>query len=252
MTTLPGRAMRDLRLLARTPTALILALVLIGGSAAAIALFPKEPSSDVEPQKNIPPLTGQQRAEVEAWWKVQPKVDLPVPASPGVKVQIVTFSDYQCPACRAAHDSLRRVVGRYDQSAVELTLKHYPLEGECNPAAARGNHYAACEAAAAYVMARGTGFQQKLDDWLFANQATLTPATVRQAAKDVAGIADFDTRYARALQEVRADADLGAKLNVEATPTIYLNRRMIAGKSSGLPPDQYLDTLIDIELKAAR
>ena len=92
-----------------------------------------------------------------------------------------------------------------------------------------GNHFAACEAAAAYVMARGTGFQQKLDDWLFENQRTLTKEVVRQAAKDQAGITDFDARYAQALQEVKTDASLGGLLKVTHTPTIYLNGKMIAG-----------------------
>jgi len=253
MTTLPRRALRDLRSLVTSPMALIVALVLIGGSAAAIAVFPKEVPPGAEEQAGIPPLTSQQRADLEVWWKVQPKVDLPIPMGPGVKVQIVTFSDYQCPACRAAHDTLGRVVPKYDRSIVEFVLKHFPLEGECNPFVPGGSHTAACEAAAAYVMARGTGFQQKLDDWLFANQTTLTRDVVRKAAQDIAGISDFDARYAGALKEVRTDANLGGQLNVQSTPTVYLNGRMIAGgKDQGLPPAQYIDGLIEIELKRAK
>src|SRR3989304_2799601 len=77
-------------------------------------------------------------------------------------------------------------------------------------------HAAACEAAAAFVMARGTGFQQKLDDWLFANQATLSRDVVRRAAKDIAGIADFDARYQRALQEGRTGAGVGGVMQVQS------------------------------------
>ena len=253
MTALPQRAMRDLRSLASSPIGLVLALVLVGGSAAAIALFPESSRSSGEPPASVPPLTAQQRADLEAWWNVQPRIDLPVPKGPGVKVQIVTFSDYQCPACRVAHDTLARVLPNYDRSLVEHVLKHFPLEGECNPYVPGGSHTAACDAAAAYVMARGTGLQQKLDDWLFDNQATLTRDVVREAARDVAGIADFDARYARALQDVRADTTLGGQLKVQSTPTVYLNGRMIAGrKDQGLPPAQYIDGLIEIELQRAK
>jgi protein-disulfide isomerase len=148
---------------------------------------------------------------------------------------------------------LKPVLAKYDKGVVEFVFKHYPLEAECNGNVPGGNHFAACEAAAAYVMARGTGFQQKLDDWLFANQRTLTRDVVKQAAKDQAGISDFDARYAAALQEVRTDASMGGLLKVRYTPTIYLNGKMIAGSETiRLPPAQYVDALIDIELKRAK
>ena len=252
MTTLPGRATRDIRTLLTSPRALLVALLVIAASAAAIAFFPRENPAPAPAQAAIPPIAADERAKLEAWWNVQPKVELPVPMSTGAKVQILKFSDYQCPGCRAAHEMLKPILAKYDKGIVEFVLKHYPLEPECNANVPGGNHLAACEAAAAYVMARGTGFQQKLDDWLFANQTTLTRDVVKQAAKDQAGITDFDARYAQALQEVKTDASLGGLLKVRYTPTIYLNGRMIAGNGSGLPPAQYVDALIDMELKKAK
>jgi uncharacterized membrane protein/protein-disulfide isomerase len=253
MTTLPGRAARDIRTLLTSPLALLIAVLVIAGSAAAILYFPREgPATPAAAQVAIPTIRPDERAKLEAWWAVQPKVELPVPMTAGTKVQILKFSDYQCPGCRAAHDVLKPVLAKYDKGVVEFVLKHYPLEPECNPNVPGGNHFAACEAAAAYVMARGTGFQQKLDDWLFENQRTLTKDVVRQAAKDQAGISDFDARYPRALQEVKTDASLGGVLNVKFTPTVYLNGRMIAGNGNGLPPAQYIDALIDIELKRVK
>ena len=56
-----------------------------------------------------------------------------------------------------------------------------------------------------------------------------------------------------ALKEVRTHANLGGHLKVQSTPTVYLNGRMIAGgKDQGLPPAQYIDGLIEIELKRAK
>jgi uncharacterized membrane protein/protein-disulfide isomerase len=258
MTTMPRRASRDFRTLLKSPVALIVALVVIGGSIAAIALFPREePVAAEAAQVNIPPLTPEERDRVEKWWAVQPKIELPIAPSAGVRVQIVQFSDYQCPGCRGAHDVFKMVLPKYDKGVVEFVLKHYPLEQECNPNVPGGNHYAACEAAAAYVMARGTGFQQKLDDWLFANQQILTREVVKQAAKDQAGITNFDERYAQALQEVRTDASMGGLLKVGSTPTVYINGRMVAGRTPAgqgmnMPPPAYIDALIDLELKRAK
>jgi uncharacterized membrane protein len=260
MTTVPTRASRDLKSLFVSPMALIIALVVIGGGVAAIALFPKaapNAGGAAEAQVSSPPLAPEDRARLEQWWDLQPKVALPIAPSAGVKVQIIKFSDYQCPGCRAAHNVFRQVLPRYDKSVVEFVMKHYPLEGECNPNVPGGNHYAACEAAAAYVMARGTGFQQQLDDWLFANQQTLTREVVKKAVEDQVGIKDFDARYERALQEVKTDASMGGLMKVGSTPTVYLNGRMIAGRTPqgqpmNMPGPQYIDALIDIELKRAK
>ena len=255
MTTLPGRAWRDIRTLIVSPISLLIAVAVIGASAAAIFYFPREssaPAGTAIAQATIPPISAEERTRLEAWWNMQPREELPLPMSKGARVQIIKFSDYQCPGCKQAHDQLKPVLAKYDKGVVEFVMKHYPLEAECNPNVPNGNHFAACEAAAAYVMARGTGFQQKLDDWLFENQRTLTKEVVRQAAKDQAGITDFDARYAQALQEVKTDASLGGLLKVTHTPTIYLNGKMIAGRGNGLPPAQYIDALVDIELKKTK
>jgi uncharacterized membrane protein/protein-disulfide isomerase len=261
MTTLPGRASRDIRVLISTPSALLVLLVLLGVSAGAVSLFPKDAqatqtaAAGAVSQEPYPQITEDQRLKLEQWWDVQPKTELPLDMN-GAKVQIVQFSDFQCPGCRAAHDTFARVLPNYAGKGVEFVLKHYPLEGECNANVPGGNHFAACEAAAAYVMARGNPNQQKLEDWLFANQTSLTRDVVEKAAADIAGITDFSTRYPAALQEVKTDASLGGLVKVGSTPTVYINGRMIAGRmgndSLGLPPAQYVDALIGIALKRAQ
>ena len=76
------------------------------------------------------------------------------------------------------------------------------------------NHYASCEAAAAVIIGAGHGHAQKLKQWIFTNQLSLTPDKVKKAARDIGGIQDFDAKYPGALQEVKADASLGAKLGI--------------------------------------
>jgi protein-disulfide isomerase/uncharacterized membrane protein len=248
MTTLPGRAARDLRTLMTSPAALVMVLVVAGGGAALVAGFPNESgaaAAQAQALENFQPLAPEERQKIEEWWAVQPVVDLPVPAAEGTKVLIVKFSDYQCPGCRAAHQALKPVLAKYKDQGVQLVLKHYPLEPECNPNAATMNHYGSCEAAAAYEMAKSTPYLAKLDDWLFDHQQTLNKDVVREAAKEQAGIQDFDARYEAALQTVKTDASLGKLVNVNSTPTIFINGRRIPG----IPPPAYYDAFIDIAMK---
>jgi uncharacterized membrane protein/protein-disulfide isomerase len=246
--TLPARAVGDARSLARSPVALVVSLLLLGSVAGAIGWFPRESAAAAQEQA-IPPLTDQQRAALEKWWAVQPRVDIPIPKD-GAKVLIVKFSDYMCPACRQTYEWYKPVLGKYLAGGeVRYVVKHYPLEAECNPSAPN-NHYASCEAAAAVIMARSTGTAQKLEQWIFSNQLTLTPEVVKRAAKDIGGIQDFDAQYQRALQEVKTDASLGAMLKIGHTPTFYINGREITGNT--LTPPQYFDYLIELALKDSK
>jgi protein-disulfide isomerase len=192
-----------------------------------------------------PQLTEQQKAEFIKSYEALPKVN--VPLEPGTaKVLIVKFNDYQCPPCRNSYYEYKPVFAKYAASKqVKFVLKHFPLERECNAAVASDLHPASCEAAAAVVMAQMKGTSDKLEEWFFANQPSLTPETVKQAAASVGGIKDFDAQYARALTIVRTDAGLGALLGAKSTPTFIINGRVIAGAM----PAFMFDMAIEYELK---
>ena len=152
--------------------------------------------------------------------------------------------------CRSAYEALKPVLAKYEGQGVQFVKKHYPLESECNPGLQMGApHYGSCEAAAAYEMAKSTPHLAKMDEWLFDNQQTLTKDSVREAAKEIAGITNYDERYEATLQTVRTDASLGKLLNVRGTPAIYINGKLL---NPSIAPPAYYDALIDIELKKAK
>src|SRR3954470_5462929 len=245
---LPARAAGDVRLLATSPGALAVVLLVLAGIGAAIAWFPRESAATTN-EPAFPPLSDEQRAEIEKWWTVQPKVELPVPAQ-GARVLVVKFSDYMCPACRQTYEFYKPVLGKYLAGGqVRYVVKHYPLEAECNPSAPN-NHYASCEAAAAVIMARCRGTAERREQWIFSNQLSLTPDTVKRAAKDIGGVPDFDAQYQTALQEVKADANLGATLHISQTPPLYINGRKLTGNT--ITPPQYFDYLIELALKDSK
>jgi protein-disulfide isomerase len=96
-------------------------------------------------------------------------------------------------------------------------------------------------------MARSVDKVDALEQWLFAHQADLSPATVKEGLQQVTGIADFDARYAGVLPAVKSDTALGASLGVQSTPTFFINGVRVAG---GINP-RVLDYVIEYELSKA-
>ena len=86
-----------------------------------------------------------------------------------------------------------------------------------------------------------------MEEWLFANQPAMTPDSVRQAAREIGQVTDFEAKYASTLELVKGDIAFGKSLGVSATPTIFINGVKIAGS---LAP-QYFDQAIAIELQRA-
>jgi protein-disulfide isomerase len=195
-------------------------------------------------------LTADQRAELERWWDAQPKVNLPYD-NDGAKILIVEFTDLQCPHCRQKYFEIKPMIDKYTARPKDLKflVKHWPISSTCNRNVTANPHPAACDAAAAVVMARPKGTADKLIDWFFLHQDEMNADTVRRAATDVGKVTDFNAQFLRATQEVKTDVSLGAALGVNSTPTFFLNARRLPG--GGLVP-LYFDALIDLELKRAK
>ena len=238
LSSLPSRLRRDMRVLVATPLALVVSLLFIAGASWGMTAFPRETERPVAPQ--TPPLTAEQRAQFEQWWNMQPaSANFPY-ANDGAKVLIVEFADFQCPHCRLMYFAYKPILDRYlaeHPKDVKFIFKSWPLSSRCN-ASVPGEHFtASCEAAAAYVLARPKGTAESLKDWFFLHQEELSPATVKRAAADIGQIADFDANYARAIEEVKTDAAVGSSLDVNSTPSFFVNGRRVP---AGGVPAQYL------------
>jgi uncharacterized membrane protein/protein-disulfide isomerase len=255
MTTVPRRAVGDLKGLRHSPLAMALAALFLVGTASALAFFPREASSMVaagapssEPGDPAPPPTDQARlAEFVRFYEAQPRMTLNVPAE-GAKVLVVKFNDYLCPACGESFRAYKSVLAKYEASnpgAVRLVTRDFPLETECNTG---GPHPAACEAAVAVRLARPKGRAEALEEYLFANQQGMTADKVKQVARDVGQVTDFDARYQATLEQVKADSAYGRQLGVGSTPTFFIN----GVKLDGMLPAVYFDQAIAYELGRAK
>jgi protein-disulfide isomerase len=197
--------------------------------------FPKPPqasqtassgSSADAPAVPAENLTAEQRAEWDAWLDAQPRAPEALPAG-SVKVLVLKFNDYQCPSCRLAWVLYKDIIAKYEKAhpgVFQFENRDYPLETECG--AGNAGHVAACEAAAAVRMAKEKSRDKELEAALFERQSpSMTRADVVSALQQVAQIssADFDAKYAKTLESIRADVQLGQKLGVQGTPTFFLN-----------------------------
>jgi uncharacterized membrane protein len=234
MSSLPSRASRDLRHLMRTPAALMTAVAFVIAAVVSVLMFPggdvsaaaSEASAETSAAAQAPPqpLPPDALRQLEAFLVAQPRVPNIAAGGSGAAVVIVKFNDYMCPPCGQTFREYKPVLARLQKThpgKIAFITKDFPLDPECNPLG--GSHQASCEAAAAVRLARENGRADQMEDWLFANQSTLTPASVRQAVSTVAGVTDFDARYPKTLELVRADINQGVQLKVGGTPTFFMN-----------------------------
>ena len=247
MITIPRRLLQDAKTALASPVALALVLVFVVGATAAIAFFPRGGATPVPPAGQA--AAADRQSEFVRFWESQVRTQLPVSAD-GAAVVIVRFSDYQCPACAQSYKDYKPIVERYNAQypgAIKVVQKDFPLETECNTALARDVHVASCEAAAAMKAAQAKGRGEAMEDWLYTNHQTLTPAAVRKAAAEIGGVTDFDAQYPALLNAVKGDIALASILGVRQTPTFYINGVKVEG-AMGVP---YFELALQLELKKA-
>jgi uncharacterized membrane protein/protein-disulfide isomerase len=240
MTTLPRSAVRDVRVFVGSPLAMTVAVLFFAGAASTLAFFPREGGV----------MAAQdQRSELERFMATAPRVPIIVPAE-GAKVLIVKFNDFQCPACGQSYLQYQSILAKYQAShprAVRLVLKDYPLDADCNANVIQTLHPAACEAAVAVRLARQRNRAEAMEEWLYTNQQTMTQPSVRQAARDIGGITDFDAQYGSAMASVKLDVGLGRQLGIKSTPTFFIN----GVKVDGMLAPKFFDQAIAYELQHA-
>lgn len=253
MLSLPRRVWQDVKVLVASPLALVLAVLWLGGGAATVAFFPREAATPAEAaaaEAAAVPVSQDQRSELERHMATSERVPLAIPTD-GATVVVVKFNDYQCPACSQSYLAYKPVLAKYAAShpgQVKVVVKDYPLNVDCNSAVRTQFHTAACDAAVAVRLARAKGRAEALEDWLFTHQKEMTPASVRDAAREIGQVADFDARRDATLALVKGDVALGQQLKVTSTPTFFINGVRVDGAWAA----QFFDQAIAYELKHAR
>jgi uncharacterized membrane protein/protein-disulfide isomerase len=249
MKSIPRRLLQDAKAALASPVALVLILLFLVAATTAVAFFPRAHAAETGPAGGQAQASSDRQDEFLRFWQAQPRVQVPVSAD-GAAVLVVRFSDFGCPSCGQTYLNYKPIFARYAAQypgAIKLVTKDFPLEMECNSTVSRDVHPASCEAAAAARLAYAKGRGEAMEDWLYSNQAIQTPASVRQAARDIGGVTDFDAQYPAVLNQIKTDIALATILGVRVTPTFFINGIKLEG---GLPPP-YFELALQQELKRA-
>ena len=195
--------------------------------------------------------SASQQSAFERDWNSRRHIPIGIPAQ-GAKVLVVIFLDWQCPACKAVHGTYLPIIDQLNAEkpgSIRVVTRDYPLNMRCNPNVPVEMHPGACDAAVAVRLARETHRESEMIAWLFARQEELTPALVRQGAQEVAGITDLAARYAAVIKDVMADADLGRRVEVSSTPTVFVNGVLARTRDNDLFSPQEFQMALRAELR---
>ena len=155
-----------------------------------------------------------------------PALALKEKGDPKAPIQLVEYSDFQCPSCQTVEMPLRDLMDRYP-GKIHLIFKHFPLV----------SHNFSPLAHQAAECANEQGKFWEFHDELYKNQmmwaASLSPLKIFQDY--AAGLNLNQDRFARCLEnasvaeQIQADKREGQAAGVSSTPTFFVNGTMLVG-----------------------
>ncbi|MBP9773757.1 MAG: DsbA family protein [Candidatus Peribacteraceae bacterium] len=132
-------------------------------------------------------------------------------------VTVMEYADFQCPACKSAHELISKPLVEKYASNIRFEFKHFPLQGI---------HPYAMEAAQAAECAADQGKFWEFVDINYKNQANLNSSALRTWAAELKlDTALFDRCLKSGIKKAVVDADYaqGEALGVNSTPTYFVN-----------------------------
>jgi protein-disulfide isomerase len=163
-------------------------------------------------------------------------------------IEMVEFSDLECPHCKAAAPIVEKLVTDFPQ--VRLRFQEFPLPASVHPWAMKAAEYADCAAR------EDKKAFWKYIDTIFENQGSIALATADDKLKEFATTAGLDAAKVAACAatpeteaSVNKSLQLGRALDVNATPTTFINGRRVAGIAT-IPYEQ-LKALVQFEIDHA-
>ena len=147
--------------------------------------------------------------------------------------RLTVFTDLQCRSCYCNWHKIQTEIMPLFDGQLILSLRHFPLCVDCNDQLHDNMHPAACRAAYAAEAVRLQGGPEavlRMHELLFQNQKKLSDTVYRDSAVRLGLdperlLRDMDDPRIR--QSVTEDIALAKELGVSATPTLFLNGRLI-------------------------
>jgi protein-disulfide isomerase/uncharacterized membrane protein len=173
-----------------------------------------------------------------AQWKELPQKKLPVSSedgtwgNPNSPIQIVEFSDFECPFCRKSAFTLHTTL-KFFEKRVFFVFKNFPLDSTCNPNLPYQLHAHACKLAKLAACAKLKG-----KFWEYHDQAflTMTDEDIKEgfdhisevlrpvfSQEEIAGCLSNK----QTAKKVSEDIELGMNQKIKATPSVFINGKLV-------------------------
>jgi protein-disulfide isomerase len=140
-------------------------------------------------------------------------------------LEILEYSDYQCPHCRRGHDEMRQLIAA-NAETIRLVHRQFPLDHHCNMALSRPFHPQACRYAMLSYCAQQQGRFWEANDFLFAQGRRKQPVTSGELAAginiDLAALESCMSSNDAKLA-IQHDLEAGRALQIRGTPTFVVN-----------------------------
>jgi protein-disulfide isomerase len=163
-------------------------------------------------------------------------------------IQIVEFSDLECPHCKAAQPILEKLVTDFPQA--RYTFQQFPLPATLHPWALKAAEYADCAA-----QSDKAAFWKYIDA-IFESQNSIALATADDKLKELATSSGLDANKIAACAalpateaRVNKSKELGESLGINQTPSVFINGRLVLGISS--IPEATLKSMVQFEIDHA-
>ena len=156
----------------------------------------------------------------------------PVRGPENAPIEIVEFSDFDCPYCQRATNTLAKILVEYGDQ-IRFVYKDYPLPSHPN----------AFKAAEAGNCANDQGQFWPFHDRLFERQGSLDVPSLKTYASELGLDTDaFETcldsgQYA---SRVERDLQVGSGYGVSSTPTLFVNGRAVVG---AMPYESFVEII---------
>lgn len=165
--------------------------------------------------------------------------------TPGAPVVIAEFSDFECPFCRQEAQTIRDNLLKTYPKEVRVYYMDFPLEG-LHPWAKAASIAGRC------IFHQNAPAFWGYHDWIFGHQEEITPDNLKSKVLAFASGKGIDAGQLTTCidtkateSEVEKTREMGHSLEVDQTPTIFVNGRRMVGVAAW--PD--LQRVIDYEIE---
>lgn len=140
-------------------------------------------------------------------------------SAPG-KINVIEFSDFECPFCRGLHPVLKAALAPYAER-IHFVRKSYPLPG----------HRHARDADRAYLCASAQGKGEAMADWLFETNDLSAKSCAKRAAKLELDATRFDACIDDSATEQTIKREMAAirRDGFHGLPTVWIGSDVIEG-----------------------